>query len=241
MSSTTAHAALPEGRGAFIRAKLGSFLAFAPLGIWVMVHIWHNLSAFQGAEQWQQDVTGYNNPASLLVTSVVVFAPLFIHVVWGLGRLKTSRPNNTRYGYFNNLKYTLQRLSALGVLLFILAHVFMAFIRPRVLLGHPEQFADIASEMRHNIPTLPVYVLGTLGVAYHFANGIYTMAMGWGVATGRKGLRNVEYLAYAIFILLLAGCWGTLYALWSAGGAALVAKRRRLRRFLALSREREFV
>ena len=49
----------------------------------------------------------------LVVTSVVVLAPLLLHTVWGLGRLFTSRPNNLRYGYFENLKYLLQRLASL--------------------------------------------------------------------------------------------------------------------------------
>jgi succinate dehydrogenase / fumarate reductase, cytochrome b subunit len=206
-----------EARGAFIRARLGSLLAFAPLGTWTVLHVWQNLSAFQGAEAWQASVTGHTSPASLLFTSVVVTAPLLIHGAWGLARLTTSSPNNLRYGYFNNLKYLLQRASSVGVLLFLMAHVWLAFLQPRLIEGHPEAFAELAHEMRHNGPTMPVYVLGTLGVAYHLANGIYTFSMSWGIVTGRGGLKNVERLAYVIFALLLAGCWATLYALWSAG------------------------
>jgi len=37
---------------AFVRARLGSFLAVMPLSIWTANHLWRNLSAFRGAEAW---------------------------------------------------------------------------------------------------------------------------------------------------------------------------------------------
>lgn len=101
-----------------------------------------------------------------------------------------SRPNNLQYTTFSNLKYLLQRLAALGVLLFLGAHLWLAMIRPRFVRGHSEAFADIAHEMRTHTPTLVVYLLGTLGVAYHLANGLGSFAMGWGVVSSRRALRK---------------------------------------------------
>ena len=49
-----------EGRDAgtssrvFLRARLGSALAIAPLGVWTFVHLWHNLAAFEGAAEWER-------------------------------------------------------------------------------------------------------------------------------------------------------------------------------------------
>lgn len=212
-------AATDEERGSFIRARLASLLAIAPLGVWTVGHVWSNLASLQGAQAWEQSVTGHAHPVATLVTSVVVLLPLLLHTVWGLGRLLSFRPNNGRYNFFNNLKYILQRASAVGVLLFLLAHLTLAFIKPRFLEGHPETFRGIASEMFHNAPTLPVYLLGTLGVAYHLANGVYTFCMGWGVAVGRNGLKNVQIVSWLIFVVMLAMSWGALYGLWSAGSA----------------------
>jgi succinate dehydrogenase / fumarate reductase cytochrome b subunit len=209
-----------DARASFLRARLASALAMAPLGVWTVGHLWNNLAAFEGAGAWQAAVTEYPHPFAQAVTGVVVLVPLAIHAVWGIGRLATSRPNNARYRGYANLKYALQRLSALGVLFFVGAHMWLALLRPRLVAGHAEAFADLAQEMHFHTPTLVVYALGTLGVAYHLANGVLTFCMGWGVVTSRRGLRRLEAGVLGLFVLLLAMAWGAVYALWAAGAAA---------------------
>jgi succinate dehydrogenase / fumarate reductase cytochrome b subunit len=219
--STAAHSheqpAAKSARAAFLRSRLGSILAVAPLGVWTVVHLWNNLAVFSGASAWEAAVTGYSSPVSLAVTTVVVLLPLAIHTGWGLARLFSSRPNNPRYGFFANFKYLLQRLSAVGVLGFLGAHLWLAFLHPRFVEHRPEPFADLAGTMRHHTPTLVVYVLGTLGVAYHLANGISGVAMGWGLVTTQAALRKFDRVAMVFFVVLLAMSWGALYGLWSAG------------------------
>jgi len=204
-------------RGGFIAARLASVLAVAPLGVWTVAHVYDNLAVFSGPREWESAVTGHSHPIALVVTSLVVLAPLVLHTIWGLGRLRSSRPNNVRYATFANLKYVLQRLSAVGVMLFLGAHIWLAFLRPRLVLGHAETFADISHEMHHHGPTLVVYVLGTLGVAYHLANGIYGFAMGWGLVGSRASLKKVERASLIFFVVLLAMSWGAIYGLWRAG------------------------
>jgi succinate dehydrogenase / fumarate reductase cytochrome b subunit len=216
MQTTTAEG----GRSAaFLGARVASLVAIAPLGVWTIAHVWNNLSVFRGAAQWQEDVTGHEHPVALAVTSVVVLAPLLLHTVWGLGRLATSRPNNLRYRYFENLKYLLQRLSALGVLAFVGAHLWEAFLHPRLVQHQAEPFSDIAAAMRHEPATLIVYLLGTLGVAYHLGNGLYGFAFSWGLAASRRALRGFQTAGIVLFVVLLAMSWGAVYGLWSAGAA----------------------
>ena len=141
------------------------------------------------------------------------------HTVWGIARIFTSQPNNTRYRAYGNFKYLLQRAAAVGVLLFLGAHLWLALIHPRMTTGHGETFADISREMRFHTPTLVVYLLGTLGVAFHLANGLQSAAMGWGIVTSRAALKRLEGGILALFVLLLAMAWGAIAALWIAGGA----------------------
>jgi succinate dehydrogenase / fumarate reductase, cytochrome b subunit len=206
-----------RGRRAFLFSRLASVLAIAPLGVWTCVHLWENLAVWSGGAAWEASVTGHRHPVALVVTSIVVLAPLVLHTFWGLWRLRTVRPNNGRYGYYANLKYVIQRVSAVGVLFFIGAHLWLAFIKPRFLLGRAETFADMSYHMRHHEPTLVVYILGTLGVAYHLANGVYGFAMGWGLTSSRSSLKRLEWAVIALFLVLLAMSWGTLYGLWRAG------------------------
>jgi len=204
-------------KGTFISSRLGSLLAVAPLGVWTVNHIWDNLSAFQGADAWQKSVTTYAHPVAHAITLVVVLLPLVIHTIWGLGRLFSSRPNNGHYGYFANFRYLLQRLSAIGAVFFLGAHITLAMLKPRLLEGHAETFADISHEMHHHLPTLLVYLLGTLAIAYHLANGLGTFAMSWGIAATKTSLRKIERVSILFFITLLGLAWAAVFALWRAG------------------------
>ncbi len=205
--------------GSFVRARLGSILAVAPLGVWTFLHLWNNLAAFQGAAKWQAAVTEYPHPVAQVLTGLIVLLPLVLHTVWGVSRLFTARPNNTRYGFYANFKYALQRLSAIGVLFFIGAHLWLAMIEPRLTEGHGEEFSDIAHEMHFHGPTLVVYLLGTLGVSYHLANGLQSASMGWGLVVTRRALKKLEWVVIGIFCLLLAMSWGAIYALYQAGAS----------------------
>lgn len=201
----------------FLRSRLGSALAVFPLGVWTVAHLVNNLSAFEGASAWQQDATEYKNPVVFFFSALVALLPLVLHTIWGIGRLVTVQPNNVRYRFFSNTKYLLQRLSAVGVLFFLGAHLWLALLRPRLVLGHAELFSDIAQQMHHHLPTTVVYLLGTLGVAYHLANGLQTFCMGWGVVSTQRALRRLNVFTYVTFAVLLAMSWGIVYALYEAG------------------------
>ena len=214
--STTAVAARPTDSG-FLRSRLGSALAIAPLGVWTVVHLWNNLAAFKGASEWERAVTEYDHPVAFFFSTVLALLPLGLHTVWGIARLASTKPNNGRYLYFQNWKYLLQRLSAIGLLLFLGAHLWLAMLRPRLVMHRPEPFSDISHEMATHPPTLIVYILGVLGVSYHLANGIQTFAMGWGLVSSRGALKRLEKLVVLVFLVLLAMGWGSIYALYSAG------------------------
>ena len=203
--------------GSFAWARLGSFLSIVPLGVWTVNHLWKNLAAFRGADAWERSVTQYAHPVAEAATLIIVLVPLLIHTLWGIQRLFGFRPNDFAYAYYDNLKYLLQRLAAIGVLLFLGAHLWLAMIHPRLVLGHPEPFSDIAYEMRFHTPTLVVYLLGTLAVCYHLANGIFGFVWTWGIAAGRPSFWRINALATITFILLMCLSWGAIYALWSAG------------------------
>lgn len=206
-------------RTPFLKSRLGSFLAVMPLTFWVINHLWDNLAAFSGAEAWQGAVTQYKHPYSMVATFLIVLLPLLIHAAWGVVRLFTMKPNLGAYRYYGNVKYILQRISAVGVLAFLGAHIWLAFLHPRLVEGHAEAFSDIASEMHHHAPTLIVYLLGTLGVSYHIANGIQTFGMGWGILASERSMRRFEPWSIVIFLVLLAMSWGIVFALYNAGAA----------------------
>jgi succinate dehydrogenase / fumarate reductase cytochrome b subunit len=202
----------------FILARLGSLFSLLPLGVWTTIHLWNQLAAYDSPEAWQASVTGHSSNASTALTFTIVLAPLLWHTIWGLARLFRSRPN-VRIGWFSNIRYILQRLSAVGLLLFLGAHLWLAWFHPRFVVGAPEPFADIAHEMRFHMPTLVVYLLGVLGIAYHLANGLWSfLSMGWGVTVSKSGIAWMERVSLYLFIALLAIGWAAIYGLYASGG-----------------------
>lgn len=205
--------------GSFIRSRLGSLLAVLPLGVWTIHHLWSNLAAFEGAKSWEASVTHHEHRIAYFATSVMVLVPLAIHAVWGMSRLFTMKPNISRYPFFGNVKFLLQRLSALGLLGFLMAHLYKASIEPRLLEGHAEEFSEIAAYMHHHTITTVTYLLGTLAVSYHLSNGLSTFAMGWGLVSSRSGLKKAELLSYILFAVFLTISWAAVFALYRAGAA----------------------
>jgi succinate dehydrogenase / fumarate reductase cytochrome b subunit len=174
VSHAESAAAVAEAKSAsgFLRSRLGSLLAVVPLAFWTVNHLWNNLAAFSGAEAWQASVTTYAHPAAQFLTAIVVLLPLVLHMVWGIGRILTSRPNNVRYTYFANLKYALQRLSAIGVMLFLGAHLWLAMLHPRFVEGQPEPFADISHEMHREQTRARQNRVGRDCAVFHFARDV---------------------------------------------------------------------
>lgn len=206
--------------------RLGSVLAIAPLGLWVTWHLWENLYAWRGDAAWSERAVDTvvtaegraytGNPLSAALVSTVVFAPLLLHTAWGLRRLSMARPNG--YRFFGNARYILQRLSALGLLGFIAAHVYLARISPALHspTGH-ESFEDLAGHMRHHPPTLVVYLLGVLGTTFHLANGVHTASFIHGLAASPRAQRRMQALSIALFVVLLGIGWGAVAGLYDAG------------------------
>src|SRR5256714_13940089 len=201
----------------FFVARLGSLLAFAPLGVWTVGHLWHQLAAYQSPQAWEIAVTGHVNVATTVLVFILVLGPLLWHIVWGIVRMLRSRAAPLQGG-FSILRYVTQRLSAVGLLLFLGAHLYLAWFEPRFLHGRPEPFAQISREMRFHTPTLIVYILGIVGIAYHLANGLWSfMTMGWGITVSKSGMKWLERLSIAFFVLLLALGWAALHGLYPGG------------------------
>ena len=200
----------------FLLTRLGSLFAILPLGVWTTNHLWNQLAAYNSPQAWEASVTGHASNATTALTFAFVMVPLLWHSVWGITRMFRSRPAVSKRG-FSNLRYLLQRLSAVGLLLFLGAHLYLAWFEPRFIQGRPEPFLEIAHEMHFHTPTLLVYLLGVLGIAYHLANGVWSFCMGWGVTVSKSGLAWMERVSLLFFALLLAIGWAAVYALYQGG------------------------
>jgi succinate dehydrogenase / fumarate reductase cytochrome b subunit len=182
------------------KKRLFSLFGVFPLSIYVIVHLYNNLSSLQGPEAFNAVYErGRAMPIIVPIMIMVIWIPIFFHGIYGLFVAKqASKANIGDSPFFGYIKYILQRASGLGLLLFIPAHLIKAKIIPTFIEGHPADFAHMAEAFSEPL-TLAVYCLGILGVAYHMANGLWQFCIGWGITTTEKAMQRMQLVSFLVF------------------------------------------
>ena len=182
-----------------------TLFGLVPLGVYVFLHLWTNLYSLAGADAFNAALERSRaNPAFLFLEVFGLGIPLVVHTVLGFVEIGRGRPNNVRYGFLDNLRYLLQRVSAIGLALFIGAHVYKARLAPDpqyAVNGH-ESFAGMREGLTEPI-TFIIYVLGMLGIAYHLANGLQTAATRLGLVVSDGGRKRMTWVSAGVMVLLL--------------------------------------
>ncbi|MDQ2869152.1 MAG: hypothetical protein M3S32_00310 [Acidobacteriota bacterium] len=201
-----------SGARSFWARRIFSFCGIVPLAIYVVWHLFNNIYAINGRAAFDarlKQATG--SPLYAAAIWLFVYLPFAIHAIVGLVITFKTRPNALSMPRFRNWKYVLQRVSAIGVLLFIPAHVYKTKIEPW-RAGFDIDFAHMQEGMREPI-TFAVYVLGMIGVAFHLANGLWLAGITWGIFTGPRGQRRGEWLSIAFGVALLAVAFAAIFGL----------------------------
>ena len=169
----------------FIYRRLHSLTGIVPVGLFLIYHLYIQLYLHSGAEVYNEVVNSfYDSPLALWVLALIVYIPLIFHSVYG-AMITFEAKAQPNYHYFAHLLYWLQRLSGIGVLFFIIAHVWNAQLGPLMADTwgtHFEHLAEGFADPESGLVTKTVYVLGVLGATFHFANGINTFSITWGIA-----------------------------------------------------------
>jgi succinate dehydrogenase / fumarate reductase, cytochrome b subunit len=120
-------------------------------------------------------------------------------VIWWNGK-----SNVTSYGYLRNWIWWLQRISGIAILLFLLFHVggtrILAEFRPDVaenMFGHMKALFS-------NPFILGFYVVGLAFSVFHFANGLWTMGITWGVFATEKVQKLWQLVFAGMFVVVTA-------------------------------------
>jgi succinate dehydrogenase / fumarate reductase cytochrome b subunit len=179
-----------------------SLLGVVPLGVYVVMHLWTNMHSLFGAEAFDAALReSREKPAFIALEIFGLGLPIVVHAWLGIRALLRSRYNNATYGTLRNLKFLLQRLSGLGVLLFLGAHVVKARLMPAANGTH-ETWAGM-HEAFCEVPTLVVYSLGMLGISFHLGNGLWGAGMTLGLTVGPKAQKRMEWVSGLFFVVLL--------------------------------------
>lgn len=188
----------------FYSRKLHSLLGVIPLGFFLLEHMLTNFSAVEGgSEGFKESVAFLNSlPMVLALEMFGIWLPLLYHGVYGMYIAFQAKPNNNRFRNERNLRYLLQRISGVLVFAFVIWHVYET--RIQVALGHITH--EELGGVMHEIVTQPfyfiLYLIGVLSAAFHFANGLWSFLVSWGITVGPRAQRVSSHICMGLFVIV---------------------------------------
>lgn len=168
-----------------------------------MVHMFINSMATLGQADFNRGVSLLHSiPYLWFLELVVIFIPILYHALYGLWVVYLTRNNLENYRYLRNWLFYLQRVSAILTLLFVTWHVVVLRFSEG-LINRNLDFEFVSTALNQPL-ILILYLIGLLASFGHFANGLWSFLVSWGVTVGEQAQRTAAYVCFAIFIILTA-------------------------------------
>ncbi|CUA78738.1 succinate dehydrogenase cytochrome b558 subunit [Anoxybacillus suryakundensis] len=184
----------------FFYRRLHSLLGVIPVGLFLTQHLVVNHFATRGAESFNKAAAFMEQlPFRYFLEIFVIFLPLLFHAIYGLYIAFTAQNNVSRYGYFRNWMFMLQRLTGIITLIFVVWHVWET--RVQAAFG-----AEVNYDMMANIVANPFmlafYIVGIVSAVFHFANGLWSFFVSWGITVTPRSQQISTYVTMGIFVAL---------------------------------------
>ncbi len=226
----------------FLLRRLHSFSGIIPIGLFLIAHLTTNSSVVwgmidprsqeragelghAGVASFQHDVDFINNSVPFLILiEISLWLAIGFHSVYGFYIASTGKSNVRRYDYQGNWRYTLQRISGYVGILFILYHVatlrwgwtflvpggtrwsaeFAASTMATILQGNGVKLAGVL--------VTAGYLIGITLLVFHFANGLWTAAISWGLTISEASQRRWGYACAGLGAMLMVMAWSSVFA-----------------------------
>jgi succinate dehydrogenase / fumarate reductase, cytochrome b subunit len=188
------------GNREFNYRRLHSLLGVIPVGLFLTQHLVVNHFATGGEESFNQAAHFMESlPFRYFLEIFIIFLPLYFHAIYGIYIAFTSKNNASKFGYFRNWMFLLQRVSGVITFIFVTWHVWET--RVAAAFG-----AEVNFQMMENILSNPLmlvfYVIGVLSTIFHFANGLWSFCVSWGITVSPRSQLIATYVTIGIFVAL---------------------------------------
>ncbi|GLI85441.1 succinate dehydrogenase [Rossellomorea marisflavi] len=188
------------GNREFNFRRLHSLLGVIPVGLFLTQHLVVNHFATGGEESFNQAAHFMESlPFRYFLEIFIIFLPLYFHAIYGIYIAFTSKNNASRFGFFRNWMFLLQRVSGVITFIFVTWHVWQT--RVAVFFGAEVNF-QMMEEIFSNPFMVAFYVLGVLSTIFHFANGLWSFCVSWGITVTPRSQRIATYVTIGIFLAL---------------------------------------
>lgn len=182
----------------FVLRRVHSLLGVIPLGVFLLQHLIVNYQATVSVERfnWAANIMG-NLPFVYFLEIFVIYIPILFHGIYGIYIALTAKHNVGRYSTFRNWMFLIQRISGIIAFVFIAVHVWQT--RIQVFFGAEVNF-DMVADVVTNPFWFAFWFVGIIATVFHFANGIWSFAITWGITQSARAQQFVAYVALAIFV-----------------------------------------
>jgi succinate dehydrogenase / fumarate reductase, cytochrome b subunit len=199
VAATRRSSLTPADQMHWLLRRLHSLAGIVPIGGFLFFHIFENSYVLRGADVWWKESEFTRTlPIQIPVEAALLWIPILYHAIYGLVITATAQPNN--YSYGRNYQYTLQRITGVIALGFILYHVLST--RAWFYMTGVETNYARMHEFMMNPLILTIYVVGVVSCLYHLTNGIFTFCITWGITDGPRAQMMVNYACVALFVIL---------------------------------------
>ncbi len=231
--------ASPFARYHFLLRRLHSLSGILPVGLFVIMHLFTNAQLLWGQEagpeghsHFQHEVDFIHSMPALLFIEIALWGSIGFHAVLGFWYTFTGKQNVQHYAYKDNWRYTLQRITGIVALIFIFLHIatlrwrwdIFGWFTPFWAHGGVVDGETIGYDVPMSIPytayalqvswlVVVFYFVGVMSVVYHWANGLWTAAISWGITTSQAAMNRWGYACFGLFLAL------TVFFLAAMGGA----------------------
>lgn len=184
----------------FFNRRLHSLLGVIPVGLYLTVHLVVNHFATQGEEAYNKAVEFMGSlPFLIFLEIFVIYLPILYHAIYGLYIAFTAKNNVKRYGTFRNWMFVLQRITGVITLIFIAWHVWET--RIAAAFGADVNF-DMVADIVSNPAMLWFYIICIVGAVFHFANGLWSFFVSWGITVSPRSQQISTYVTLGFFVVL---------------------------------------
>jgi succinate dehydrogenase / fumarate reductase cytochrome b subunit len=210
----------------FLLRRLHSLSGIVPVGLFLFPHLFTNSSIMwarwtspsstespvaKGVQTFQEEVDFIHAlPFLTLIELFGIWLPLAFHAAFGVYFASQAKLNVQRYAYQDNWRYVWQRITGYVAFAFIFVHI--SSLRWGWTYGgmfpsfDPHQAASTTAahfqQGTLGLAMAAIYLVSVLAVVFHFANGLWTAGITWGLTISVPAMRRWGQVCASIGIVL---------------------------------------
>lgn len=222
----------------FLLRRLHSLTGVVPTGVFLISHlltnssvVWGSLDSRQkeyghtGVATFQHEVNFIHSIPFLLIIEIFgLWLPIAFHSILGFFYALSGKSNVGSYAYQDNWRYTLQRISGYLGIFFIFYHIATlrwgwTFLIPGgTQWDHNYAASTLAMALQGGgdgmtaagLAVSAFYFIGVSLLVFHFANGLWTAAITWGITISVPAQKRWGVMCAGLGVALMAMAWASV-------------------------------